>query len=119
MKKGIMSLILELALGACVIMLMGYWFDGVYVKDFGVAFLVALVLALLNTFIKPILTIIALPITILSLGIFQLIINGFILTLATDILAPDFQITSFGLTIIASICISIIYSLLGIGNIND
>ena len=38
MKKGIMSLILELALGACVIMLMGYWFDGVYVKDFGVAF---------------------------------------------------------------------------------
>ena len=30
MKKGIMSLILELALGACVIMLMGYWFDGVY-----------------------------------------------------------------------------------------
>ena len=114
MKKGIMSLILELALGACVIMLMGYWFDGVYVKDFGVAFLVALVLALLNTFIKPILTIIALPITI-----FQLIINGFILTLATDILAPDFQITSFGLTIIASICISIIYSLLGIGKIND
>ena len=112
MKKGIMSLILELALGACVIMLMGYWFDGVYVKDFGVAFLVALVLALLNTFIKPILTIIA-------LGIFQLIINGFILTLATDILAPDFQITSFGLTIIASICISIIYSLLGIGKIND
>ena len=88
MKKGIMSLILELALGACVIMLMGYWFDGVYVKDFGVAFLVALVLALLNTFIKPILTIIALPITILSLGIFQLIINGFISVSYTHLTLP-------------------------------
>lgn len=119
MKKGITNLIMELILGAAVIMLMSYWFEGFYVKDFVVAFLVALVLTLLNTFIKPILTIIALPITILSLGIFQLIINGFILTLATDILAPDFQIASFGLTIIASICISIIYSLLGIGKLND
>lgn len=119
MKKGIMTLLLELGLGACVILLMGYLFDGVYVKDFGVAFLVALVLVLLNTFIKPILTIIALPITILSLGLFQLVINGFVLTIATDILSPDFQIESFGLTIIASICISILYSLLGIGKLND
>ncbi|WP_028044698.1 phage holin family protein [Candidatus Stoquefichus massiliensis] len=119
MKKGITNILFELVLGAAVIMLMGYWFDGVYVKSFGVAFLVALVLALLNTFIKPILTIIALPITILSLGIFQLIINGFILTLATDLLAPDFYINSFGLTIVTSVCISIIYSLLGIGKLND
>lgn len=119
MKKGIMSLILELVLGACVIMLMGYFFDGVYVKDFGVAFLVALVLTLLNTFIKPILTVIALPITILSLGLFQLVINGFVVTLATDILAPDFQIASFGLTIVVSICISILFCILGIGKLDD
>lgn len=115
MKKGIGHFILELILGGAVIMLMSYLFDGVYVKDFTVAFLVALVLSLLNTFIKPILTIIALPITILSLGIFQLVINGFILTLATDILRPDFYIHGFGLTILVSIFISLLYSLLGIG----
>lgn len=38
MKKGITNIIFELVLGAGVIMLMGYWFDGVYVKDFSVAF---------------------------------------------------------------------------------
>ncbi len=117
MRKDIVNLFLELLLGACVIILMSYVFDGgVYVKNFKVAFLVALVLALLNTFIKPILTFIAFPITIMSLGIFQLVINGFILTLATDILKPDFYIDGFGLTILVSVCISILYSLLGIGD---
>lgn len=119
MKKSILDLILEFVLGAGVIMLMGYMFDGVYVKSFGVAFLVALILSLLNTFVKPILSIIALPITILSLGVFQLIINGFVLMVATKLLAPDFYISSFPLTIIVSLCISIIYSLLGIGKINE
>jgi len=116
MKKSIGTIVSEFLLGAIVIYLMSYLFDGVYVKDFVVAILVAVVLSLLNKFIKPILTILALPITIASLGIFQLIINGFILTLATDILKPDFYIHGFGLTIVVSICISILYSLLGIGD---
>lgn len=118
MKKGIGHVILEFILGGAVIMLMGYLFDGVYVKDFTVAFLVAIVLALLNKFIKPLLSIIAFPITVMTLGFFQFIINGFILMLATDILKPDFYIHGFGLTIFVSICISILYSLLGIGK-ND
>lgn len=116
MKKKIIQLFVEFILGGAVIMLMGYMFDGVYVKDFYVAFLVALVLSLLNTFIKPILSIIAFPITLMTLGLFQLVINGFVLSLATDVLAPDFQIQSFGLTIFCSIFISILYSLLGIND---
>ena len=115
MKKGITGFVLEFILGAAVIMLMSYLFAGVYVKDFSVAFLVAIVLALLNKFVKPILTVLALPITIMSLGLFQLIINGIILQLATVVLSPDFKIASFGLCILCSICISILYSILGIG----
>lgn len=115
MKSSIIDLCLEFLLGAAVIMIVSYIFPGVYVKDFTVAILVAIVLALLNTFVKPILSLIALPITILSLGIFQLIINGLVLALAQAILAPDFYISSFGLTIIISIVISLLYSLLGIG----
>lgn len=119
MKKEIVSLVLDFVLGGAVIMMMSYFFDGVYVKDFQVAFLVAIVLALLNTFIKPILTIIALPITITTLGLFQLVINGFVLAIAQTIFAPDFYIESFGLTVITAIVISILYSLLGIGKINE
>ena len=117
MKKGIGHFILELILGALVIVLMSYLFSGsVYVKNFTVAILVALVLTLLNTFIKPILTIISFPITLMTMGIFQLVINGFLLTLVTDILKPDFFIDGFGMTMVVSVCISILYSLLGIGD---
>ena len=73
-------------MGGAVILLMSYLFDGVYVKDFFVAFLVAIVLSLLNTFVKPVLTLIAFPITLMTLGFFQLIINAFILSLASSIL---------------------------------
>lgn len=115
MSKGIVRFVLELILGAGVIMLMCYLFDGVYVRDFSIAFLVAIVLSLLNKFVKPILSVLALPITIMSLGLFQLVINGVILYLAVMVLEPDFQIASFGLTILTAICISILYSILGIG----
>lgn len=119
MRKSIFRLVLEFLLGGAVIMLTTYLFPEVYVKNFGVACLIAIVLALLNTFIKPLLTFIAFPITLLTLGLFQLIINGFVLEIAEMILAPDFYILSFGLTIIISVIISILYSLLGIGKINE
>lgn len=119
MRKSFFRLILEFILGGAVIMLTTYIFDDVYVKDSGVACLIAIVLALLNTFVKPVLSFIAFPITILSLGLFQLVINGFVLEIAQMILAPDFYIPSFGLTILMSVVISILYSLLGIGKIND
>lgn len=115
MKKSIGQFLMELILGGGVMLIMAYFFDGVYVKDFKVALLIALVLSLLNTIVKPILSFIAFPVTLLSLGLFQLVINGFVLSIATSILAPDFQIESFGLTILCSIFISICYSVLGIG----
>ena len=119
MKDGLGKLVMKVILGGAVIMLMSYLFEGVYVKDFTVAFLVAFILWLLNTFLKPILTIIAFPITLLTLGLFQLIINGFILSIATSLLAPDFQIQSFSLTILCSIFISIFYSILGLNKDED
>lgn len=114
MKKGITNFVLQLLLGAGVIMLMDYMIDGVYVKDFSVAFLVAIVLSLLNKFIKPVLKLFALPITFMTFGLFGLVINGFILYFATVILQPDFQIAGFGLCIVTSIIVSILYSILGL-----
>lgn len=106
--------LMQFIMGGAVIMIVSYLFDGVYVKDFTTAFILAIILFLLNTFIKPILTIIALPMTILTLGLFQFVVNALVLSLASSILYPDFYISSFGLTIITSIVISILYSILGI-----
>lgn len=119
MRKSLFQLLLEFVLGGAVIMLVTYLFPEIYVKNFGVACLIAIVLSLLNTFVKPILSFIAFPVTLLTLGLFQLIINGFVLELAQMILYPDFFIPSFGLTIIISLLISLLYSLLGIGKIHD
>lgn len=119
MKEGIVELILEFFLGAVVIMIVAHLFPEMYVKDFSTAFLIAAILAILNTFVKPILTFIAFPITLLSLGIFQLIINGFVLEIVQKILAPDFYIPSFFMTIVISLVISILYSLFGIGKIDE
>ena len=55
MRKGFTDFVFKFILGAGVIYLMGYLFEGVYVKDFSVAFVVAIVLALLNKFVKPLL----------------------------------------------------------------
>lgn len=112
--KSISETTFNFILGALVIMVIDYAFNSVYVANFLVAILVALVLAILNKIVKPILTFMALPITIMSLGIFQLIINGFILKLATIILAPDFRIDSFFMMIITSICISVLYRIVGV-----
>ena len=108
------NLFMRLLLSGAVIMLMPYLFDGVYVKDFITAVLVALVLSFLNSFVKPILKFLTFPINFLSLGLFSLVINGFILNICTSILSPDFYIESFGLMIIVSIVISIFNSFLGL-----
>ncbi len=115
MSKRIVHFVFELILGAGIILLMSYLFEGVYVKDFTIAFLVALVLALLNTFVKPLLKFFAFPITLMTMGLFHLVINGVILKIATMVLEPDFQIESFGLSIAVALCISVLYSVLGIG----
>ncbi len=110
MKKTLTNLVL----GACVVMLLCYLFDGVYVKSFPVALLVALVLSLLNTFVKPVIKLFAFPITIMTLGLFNLVINTIILIMVQLILAPDFIIHGFMLTMLCSIIISVMYCILGI-----
>lgn len=112
--KSLTQTLINFILGALVITVIDYMFESVYVESFFVAILVAVVLAILNAIVKPILTFIAFPVTILTLGLFQLIINGFILKLATIILAPDFRIDSFTMMIVTSICVSILYRVVGI-----
>ncbi len=86
--------------------------------------LVALIIALLNMTVKPILQLIGLPITIISLGIFYLVINTILLylaaTLSNALFDTGFAIASFGSGFVASIVISIVSALMNaiLGN-ND
>ena len=79
---------------------------GIKVDNFISAMFVCIILALVNTFIKPLIQIIALPVTILTLGLFSLVINALMLMLAGWI-APGFEVEGFLSALIGSILLSI------------
>lgn len=71
----------------------------------------ALLLGLLNSILRPILIILTLPFTVLTLGLFILVINGFILYLV-HLIDPSFYILNFWVAMLASLLISIVASLI-------
>jgi putative membrane protein len=80
-------------------------------EDLKVLILASLVLGILNVFVRPVLIILTLPINILSLGLFTLIINAFLLYLASGIV-PGFEITSFWKAFWAALLISIVSAMI-------
>lgn len=71
------------------------------------AFVVAVVLAIINHTIKPIIAGIALPVTILTLGLFSFVINGAMVALAA-LIVPGFSMPSFGMAIVFAIVMSLV-----------
>ena len=101
----------KLLLSTLAIVLTAEILPGIFVEDPYTAFLVALLLAVLNVTVKPLLVIFTIPLTIFTLGIFLLFINGFIILLAHKLI-DGFSVGSFGWAILFSILLSIINSIL-------
>ena len=80
---------------------------GIGVENFLSAMIVCVILALINTFVKPLLQLIALPVTILTLGLFSLVINALMLMLA-GWAAPGFEVEGFLSALMGSILLSIL-----------
>lgn len=85
---------------------------GVHIGNYGYAILVALTLAILNVSVKPLLVLFTLPATILSLGLFMLVINTVIIEIAAHLLDPYFKVDSWGYAFIFSILLSVLNSIL-------
>jgi putative membrane protein len=98
---------------ALAIFISGMLLPGVDVANVWVAAVLAAILALLNRFVKPLLVILTIPATIVSLGLFLFIINGVIILLA-DWLVPDayFSVSNFFMGIVFSLMISFTTSIL-------
>ncbi|MCC5940299.1 MAG: phage holin family protein [Balneolaceae bacterium] len=95
-----------LLINSIVIFLGAYLLEGVKVKSFLTAVGVAILLAILNTLVKPFILILTLPLTILTLGLFILVINAWILMII-DKLIDGFSIKGFWWAVLYSIFISI------------
>lgn len=107
-----MKLIIKLLITAgTAFVLTKYFLDGVSIESFGIAVIFAIVLGLLNTFVKPILKFFGAPLTLLTLGLFALIINAGIMLIA-DYFIDGMHIDGFLDALIFSILLSCITSLL-------
>ncbi len=106
-----MSFIIKILVTAVAVYLAAYLLPGVAITDVTTTIIVALVLALLNTFIKPILVILTLPITLLTLGLFLLVINILIIKWAAN-LVSGFEVDSWWAALLFSIIVSVISSIL-------
>ncbi|WP_273874062.1 phage holin family protein, partial [Serratia ureilytica] len=83
-----------------------YLLKGIHVAGFTSALIAALVLGLVNTLIRPILVILTLPVTILTLGLFIFIINALLFMFVGNVLS-GFQVASFGSALLGSVLYSV------------
>ncbi|MBI5268729.1 MAG: phage holin family protein [Burkholderiales bacterium] len=104
-----MKLIARWMLLAAALLLVSYVYTGVTVSSFGAALVAALVLGLLNTLVRPLLVLLTLPVTLITVGLFLFVINALMFWSAASLL-DGFTVTGFGAALIGSL----IYSACGV-----
>lgn len=111
-----MKLIIKLLLTALAVVLLAEILPGIQVASYTTAILVAIVLALLNLIVRPVLIFLTLPATIITLGLFLFVINACIILLAGNLIG-GFAVSSFWTALFFSILLTILqsvfYSVLG------
>ena len=107
-----MSFLVHWAIVAASLWIAAYLIPGVVVRSVTALLIAALVLGLVNALVRPILTILTLPITILTLGLFYLVVNGVAFALAAS-LVPGFELAGFGSAILGALLVSLVSWVLG------
>lgn len=105
-----MKLLLRILITAALVMVISYFMKGVVVEQFTTSIIVAIVLGLLNLFVKPVLVLLTLPVTFFTLGLFLLVINAIIILLC-DHFVDGFDVSSFWTALFFSIILSLSQSL--------
>jgi putative membrane protein len=106
-----MRFILKMLVATIAVFVSAYIIPGVSVDTYITCLIVAVVLGFLNSFVKPILVILTLPVTILTLGIFYLLINA-LMVIITASLVKGFQVESIIAALLFGISVSVINSFL-------
>lgn len=104
MKSWLASLIIN----TIALMVVAGYFDGFHIENITAALSASVLLSLFNVFLKPILILLTLPVTIFSLGLFLIVINAALLSLTAELMGDSFNIDGFGMALIAAIIISLL-----------
>ncbi|TMN21334.1 phage holin family protein [Lentibacillus cibarius] len=102
----------SIVLNAVALIVAAELFDGFHLAGFGTALLASIILGILNTIVKPILVVLTMPITFLTLGLFLFVINAITLMITQTVMDESFMISGFGTAIIAAVILAILNLLL-------
>lgn len=107
-----MKFLIRIASTALAVFLIATLMPGVEVSNLPTALLVALLLVLMNVYVKPILIFLTFPITVVTLGLFLLVINATIILVTSYLLKDGFKVDGFWVAMLFSIVLSMITSLI-------
>ncbi len=107
-----MNFLVNMLISAIAVGISAFLIPGIKVDGFFEAVIIAVVLAILNRIVKPALVLFTLPITVLTLGLFYLVINVLMVYLADRIVSPGFEVSNFISALLFSIVLSIVNSVL-------
>ena len=103
---------MKFLLNGVAVMLTAYLLPGVHVTHFGHALLAALALSAANVFIKPLLILFTIPLTVITLGIFLLVINAVVILMVESVV-PGFSVDGFWWALLFSLIMSVFNSMIG------
>lgn len=106
-----MSIFINWLVSAFAILVAAYLLPGVEISSFTAALVAAVVLGVINAFLKPVLLILTLPINVITLGLFTFVINALVIILTAN-LVPGFKVQGFWWALLFSIVLSLINSFL-------
>lgn len=102
-----MKTIVTWLLAACALLLVAYLYPGVQVQSFTSALIAAFVIGLFNMVLRPILVVLTLPVTLVTLGLFLFVINALLFWAAASVL-DGFHVNGFGAALLGSLIYSAI-----------
>jgi len=108
-----MSLAINWVISGIAIVITAYLLPGIHLSGFKAALLTALALGLINAFIKPVLSLLTLPLTVMTLGLFSLVLNALLIMLIAKFV-PGFQVQGFFWAVAFSIVLTVVNWVLSI-----
>lgn len=103
---------ISVLVNAVILIVVAGYFESFYLSGFTAAIMASIILSILNIFVKPILIILTLPVTVITLGLFLFVINAITLMITQSLMGDLFEIESFGTALIAAVVISIFHLLI-------
>lgn len=102
----------SILVNALLLIVIAGYFDSVHISSIGAAVIASVILSVLNVLIKPIIIILTLPVTVVTLGLFLFVINAITLMMTGALMGDSFQIDGFGTAIWASVVLSVFHLLI-------